>query len=319
MEKGFWEKLKKPFFILAPMHEVTDIVFRQMFVKYGKPDVFFTEFVSVDGLCSQAKEKLLPYFAFEKNEKPIVAQIFGAKPDNFFKVAKLIKTLGFDGIDINMGCPDKKIEKQGAGASLIKNPKLAREIIQATKKGAGKLPVSIKTRIGYDKNILTSWLPELLAEAPVAITIHARTRKEMFSFPSHWEMIKEAVKIAKKSETLIIGNGDIKNLKEAKIKAKETGADGIMIGRAAIGNPWIFNSKKDKQLISPLEKIIITQEHAFLFYKNYQESKNFAVLKKHFNTYITGFPLAKKIRIQLMETKNLKEAQKILAQYKKEF
>ena len=162
MSQGFWRKLKIPFFVLAPMHDITDIVFRQMFVKYGRPDVFYTEFVSVDGLCSQGKEKLLSYLKFKKNEKPIVAQVFGANPDNFFKAAKLIKSLGFDGIDINMGCPDKQIEKQGAGAALMKNFKLAKEIIRATKQGADKMPVSIKTRIGYEKNILTTSLRELL-------------------------------------------------------------------------------------------------------------------------------------------------------------
>ncbi|MBU0722257.1 tRNA-dihydrouridine synthase family protein [Patescibacteria group bacterium] len=294
------------------MHDITDIVFRQMFVEYGKPDVFYTEFVSVDGLCSQGKEKLLPYLKFEKNEKPIVAQIFGANPDNFFKVAKLIKSLGFDGIDINMGCPDKQIEKQGAGAALIKNFKLAREIIRATKKGAGQMPVSIKTRIGYKENILTSWLRELLAETPVAIAIHARTKKELFSAPAHWEAIKQAVKIAKASKTLIIGNGDITNLKEAKMKIKETGAHGIIIGRAAIGNPWIFNSQKNNQLILPKEKLIALKKHILLFNKYFSKTKKFIVLKKYFKAYLNGFPEAKIIRMRLMETKDTKETMEIL-------
>ncbi len=315
MTQGFWKKLKKPFFVLAPMHEITDIVFRQMFIEYEKPDVFYTEFVSADGLSSQGKEKLLPYLVFEKNEKPIVAQIFGSKPDNFFKAAKLIKALKFDGIDINMGCPDKTIMKQGAGATLIKNPKLAREIIRATQKGAEQLPVSIKTIPGYDKNILTTWLPELLAEMPTAITIHTRTKKEMFSTPADWNVIKEAVMIAKKSKTLIIGNGDIKNLEEAKNKAKETGADGVMIGRAAIGRPWIFSHETKNQLISPREKIMLAQKHIFLFNKYFQKTKKFAPLKKFFNVYITNFPLAKKIRMELMETKSIIDAQEILNKY----
>lgn len=315
MSQGFWGKLKKPFFVLAPMHDITDIAFRQMFVKCGRPDVFYTEFVSVDGLCSSGKERLLPYLKFEKNEKPIVAQVFGAQPDHFFKAAKLIKTLGFDGIDINMGCPDKQIEKQGAGAALIKNPKLAREIIKATKAGAGQMPVSIKTRIGYEKNILFSWLPELLAETPAAIVIHARTRKELFSSPAHWEAIKEATEIAKTSKTLIIGNGDIASFEEAKIKAKETGADGIMIGRATIGNPWIFNLKKNSQLISPKEKLFALKKHIFLFNKYFSKTKKFVVLKKYFKGYLNEFSEAKKIRIKLMETENTKEALKIITQY----
>ncbi|MFH1838456.1 MAG: tRNA-dihydrouridine synthase [Candidatus Kuenenbacteria bacterium] len=321
MPQGFWQKLKKPFFVLAPMHDITDIAFRQMFVKYGKPDVFYTEFVSVNGLCSQGKEKLLSYLKFEKNEKPIVAQIFGANPDNFFKAAKIIKALGFDGIDINMGCPDKQIEKQGAGAALIKNFKLAREIIRATQKGADQLPVSIKTRIGYKENILATWLPELLEESPVAIAIHARTKKELFASPAHWETIKQAIKIVKKnkSKTLIIGNGDITTLKEAKIKAKETKADGIMIGRATIGNPWIFNFKKSSKLISPKEKITALKEHAFLFNKYFYGIKKFVVFKKYFKAYLNGFPDAKEIRIKLMETKNFEEALKIFDQYQKNY
>jgi len=315
MSQGFWLKLKKPFFILAPMHDITDIAFRQMFVNYGKPDVFYTEFVSADGLCSIGKKKLLQCLAFKKNEKPIVAQLFGSNPDNFFKAAKIIKTLGFDGIDINMGCPDKKIEKQGAGAILIKNFKLAREIIRATKNGADQLPVSIKTRVGYEKNILTTWLNELLAEEPVAIAIHARTKKELFSPPAHWEAVKEAVEIAKKSKTLIIGNGDITSFEEGKIKAKETGADGIMIGRATIGNPWIFNSKKNIQSISPKEKIMAVKKHILLFNQHLQGIKKFVTLKKYFKGYLNGFPEAKIIRMKLMETNDLKEIEKILQIY----
>jgi nifR3 family TIM-barrel protein len=317
MSQGFWEKLKKPFFVLAPMHDIIDIAFRQMFIKYGRPNVFYTEFISADGLCSSGKEKLLlSYLKFEKNEKPIVAQIFGSKPENFFKAAKIIKSLNFDGIDINMGCPDKQIEKQGAGASLMKNFNLAREIIRATKKGADQLPVSIKTRIGYNENILTTWLPELLAEKPAAITIHARTRKELFSLSTRWETIKQAVKIAKKSKTLIIGNGDITNLEEAKIKIKETGVDGIMIGRAAIGNPWIFNSKNSMTIL-PKEKIIALKEHICLFNKYFFKTKKFIVLKKYFKGYLNGFPEAKTIRMKLMETKNSKEAIKIINQCQK--
>src|SRR6266702_3665286 len=148
MKKNFWEKLKKPFFVLAPMADVTDIAQRQMLVKYGKPDVLYTEFVSADGLANEKGRKvLIKDLRFEKNEHPIVAQIFGANPENIKKAAALVAELGFDGLDINMGCPDKAVIKQGAGSALIKNPKLAREIIRAAKEGAGSLPVSVKTRI----------------------------------------------------------------------------------------------------------------------------------------------------------------------------
>ena len=161
MATGFWKKLKKPIMALAPMANVTDCAFRQIIAKYGKPDVMWTEFVSCDGLQSKGRANLLIDLSFTKKERPIVAQIFGAKPENFYKTALLLRELGFDGIDINMGCPDKNVEKQGAGAKLMKNPELAREIIRAAKRGAGALPVSVKTRIGYNKNELAAWLPAL--------------------------------------------------------------------------------------------------------------------------------------------------------------
>src|SRR3989344_6534872 len=179
MIKGFWKQLKRPFFVLAPMANVTDAAFRQIIAKYGKPDVLWTEFVSTDALCSDAGRKnALADLWFDPSQRPIVAQIFGSKPDNFYKSAQLIQALGFDGIDLNMGCPDKGIEKSGAGARLIKEPKLAQEIIRATIKGAGPLPVSVKTRLGYSSDNLEEWLKYLLETGPAAITIHARTRKE---------------------------------------------------------------------------------------------------------------------------------------------
>src|SRR3989344_6322043 len=238
MISGVWKKVsrsasggKKPIFALAPMANVTDAAFRFIIAKYGKPDVMFTEFVACDGLMSPGKDKLLVDFMYTEAERPIVAQIFGSKPDNFYASALLIQELGFDGIDINMGCPDRNVEKQGAGACLMKNPKLAQEIIRETKRGAGKLPVSVKTRIGYNKNSLSEWLPALLETEPAAITIHARTRKEMSSVPANWDTIADAVRIRDeyKSKTLILGNGDVQDLADAEQKVKATGADGAMI------------------------------------------------------------------------------------------
>ena len=245
---GFWKKLKKPIFILAPMADVTDYAFRQIIAKYGRPDVFWTEFVSADGLAHVlACKKLLIDLKYGKNEHPIVAQIFGARLENIKKASVLCKKLGFDGIDINMGCPDKSVEKQGAGAALIKNPKLARAIIQAAREGGGGLPISVKTRIGYNRNEIETWIPELLAEDLAALIVHLRTRKEMSNPPAHWELMKRIVAIrdAMKKDTLIIGNGDIIDLEDAKKKCKKTGCDGIMLGRAIFGNPWLFSSTHD--------------------------------------------------------------------------
>ncbi|MDP3958264.1 MAG: tRNA-dihydrouridine synthase family protein, partial [bacterium] len=262
MQKGFWGKLKKPFFALAPMADVTDTAFRALIAEksehgelHGGPDVFWTEFVSVDGLLSPGEDALLKDLEFTDREHPIVAQIFGAKPENFREAAKLIATLGFDGIDINMGCPDRSVEKQGAGANLIKNPKLAQEIIRAAMEGAGSLPVSVKTRIGYHQENLEEWLGILLETRPAAITVHARTRKEMSKVAARWEEVARAAALAKGTGTLIIGNGDVKDLADAEAKAKETGADGVMLGRAIFGNPWLFNRKIKYEEISIAEKL----------------------------------------------------------------
>jgi len=289
--------------VLAPMANVTDAAFRPIIAKYGKPDVMFTEFVACDGLVSAGQKKLLVDFMYTEAERPIVAQIFGSKPENFYKTALLIQELGFDGIDINMGCPDKNVEKQGAGACLMKNPKLAQEIIRETMRGAGKLPVSVKTRIGYNKNDLAQWLPALLETKPAAITIHARTRKEMSLVPANWDTIADAVRIRDehKSETLIIGNGDVKDLADAEEKIKATGADGVMIGRGIFGNPWLFNRGVDYTKITVKEKLQVMIEHTYLFEKVLGEHKNFDIMKKHYKAYVNGFDGAKELRVKLME------------------
>lgn len=317
MEKnnqGFWEKLKKPIMALAPMANVTDAAFRRIIAKYGKPDVMYTEFVSCEGLLSEGRKKLLDDLIFSESERPIVAQVFGSKLEQFSECAKLIKKLGFDGIDINMGCPDRAVVKQGAGAALIKNPKLAQKIIEEAKNGAGSMPVSIKTRIGDTKNDLKKWLPYLLETEPAAIIIHARTRKEMSLVPANWKTVKEAVKIRdrKKSETLILGNGDVFSLREAYQRTKETGADGIMVGRGIFGNPWFFNPDVKPEQITSQMKIKILLEHAALFEKIFKQRKNFDIMKKHFKAYINGFPGAKEVRIAAMGAQNTKELKKIL-------
>ena len=238
MELGFWKKIKKPVMVIAPMSGVTDEPFRLMFLKYGKPSAFWTEFVSADGLFSRGRAYCLGVLKHSPKERPIVAQIFGSDPVNFEKTASLISELGFDGIDINMGCPDNGIEKQGAGSALIKNPALAVEIIRATKLGAGKIPVSVKTRIGYSKNEISEWLPAILKEEIAVLTVHFRTRDDLYYKPANWELAKEVVKLRDKysPKTLILGNGDVKSLVEAKKLIKENGLDGVMIGRAVVGN-----------------------------------------------------------------------------------
>lgn len=345
---GFWEKLKKPFFCLAPMSDVTDIAFRSILAKYSKNRenkdriVFWTEFVSADGLCNKlAKKKLSHILKFRESERPIVAQVFGANPENMKKACQYIASLDFDGIDINMGCPDKSVVAQGAGSALIRTPQLARKIIQAAHDGIASagahIPVSVKTRIGFNKEDIDNWIPELLKEDISALTIHLRTAKELSLVGAHWDLMKRIVEIRDKAEKaspvglrpreiLLIGNGDIKSIKDGEGKALKYGCDGVMIGRGVFGNPWFFNFTSpptpllDKERgaeggeRSIKEKLKILVEHTQIFEKELLKPKykNFAVMKKHFKAYVNGFDGAKELRVKLMETENAKQVEKII-------
>ncbi|MCR4325782.1 MAG: tRNA-dihydrouridine synthase [Patescibacteria group bacterium] len=332
--KNFWEKLPRPFFALAPMEDVTDAAFRRLIASYASPSVprvLYTEFTSADGILKapeSGRRKLLKRLEYAEIERPIVAQLFTAVPEHMEQIARMCAEMGFDGFDINMGCPDCSIEKSGCGAALIKNPALARELIRAAKRGAGDIPVSIKTRIGYNKDELDppagGWLTELLAEEPAAVALHARTRKEMSDVPAHWERIKYAVKIRNSRQgealpcrTLIIGNGDVRDLADARAKAAETGCDGVMLGRAVFGNPWLFASADNPEQgggtdRTPQEKIRALMEHLELFEELMAETTNYAVMKKHFKAYISGWDGAKEMRARLMGTESAEEAREIL-------
>ena len=312
--------------VLAPLADVTDPAFRRLIAKYGKPDAMFTEFVSADGLFLGGYDALIKDLVYSESERPIIAQFFTSKPEMMRKAAELAVKLGFDGVDINMGGPDKSVEKQGAGAALIKNPELAKEIILAAKEGAKKngknLPVSVKTRIGYNKNELETWLPVILSAEPALVTIHARTRKEMSLVPARWEHVKRAVEIRDelKSEALIFGNGDALDIEHAKQLAGETGADGVMLGRAIFGNPFLF-AKDDSRFNTQDSKIEnrlnIMVEHTKLF-EELCSHKNFAIMKKHYKAYVHGFDGAKELRMKLMECKNANEVKGKVSEYLKQ-
>ncbi|MBP9759962.1 MAG: tRNA-dihydrouridine synthase [Candidatus Pacebacteria bacterium] len=320
---NFWAGLPQPFFALAPMADVTDPAFRHIIAKYGAPDVMWTEFVSADGLyhtreiqkLSDSENPLMRSFMYGESERPIVAQLFSSKPEMMEYGASVVTELGFDGVDINMGCPDKSVEKQKAGAALMKNPELARELIRATKRGTGdKIPVSVKTRVGYNKVELDTWLPELLAEEPAVITVHARTRKEMSEVPARWKHVREAVELRNKlqyssdnSHTLIIGNGDVTSLKDGRVCAEEAGADGVMVGRGIFGNPWFFSGYTPTQE----EKLRTLVEHCYSF-EELCRHKSFAVMKKHFKAYVRDFDGASELRAKLMECKNASEVASVL-------
>lgn len=310
---NFWQKLKKPIFILAPMDGVTDTVFRQIVTFSGKPDVFFTEFVPVDALLSSGKERVLRTLKFDDSERPIIAQIWGTDPDKFYETAKILVKMKFDGIDINMGCPQHCAVKKGACSALINNPNLAQEIIKATISGAGDLPVSVKTRIGFNKIITSEWIKVLLQTEISALTVHLRTASEMSKPKAHWEEIKKVVQLKKKlnSKVIIIGNGDIKSVAEGKEKCQRYDLDGIMIGRGIFENIFIFNKKVDPLEITTSQKIDLFIKHLELFKKTYPQGKDFNIMKKFVKCYINNFDGASLLREELMQTKNIIQLIKI--------
>lgn len=343
--KNFWQDLKhlkkdEPILVMAPMADVTDYAFRKMFSKYGKPDVLWTEFVSADGLAlapEEGRERLIKDLDFNpKYERPIIAQIFSSNPEYMKEAATLVENLGFDGVDINMGCPAKKIVNQLSGSAMIKYPENAVKVIKATMEGAPTLPVSVKTRLGYNHDQLEEWLPTLLTgkvdgkdvvddyQPPKLITLHARTQKDLSKVSARWERIKRAVEIrdeiqkdlAPDERTLIFGNGDVDSIKDAYSKWEESGCDGVMIGRGLFGKPWLFNKKYfglDSEGIEPTlkQRLKILVEHTKT-YEKYVQHKNFAVMKKHFKAYAEGFDGAKELRIELMETENAREVEKVV-------
>lgn len=362
--------LTKPFFVLAPMDDVTDTVFRQIisnlpnprqasevqgeseqrtepYTKYGEgaaedstpqfaassgkvgglagkqggvargfgPDLFFTEFVSVDGLQSAGRSRLLKKLKFVEGETALVAQLWGLKPENFEAVAdqiasgELARELGlpdgcnFVGVDLNMGCPAKSEVQNGACSALIKNRPLAHEIIEATRKGlAGRLPLSVKTRLGFSEVDLT-WIEFLLDHDLNMLTIHGRTRKEMSKVPAHWDLIGECAKLRNKhnSQTLIVGNGDVMTHKQGKGLAKKYDLDGIMIGRGVFNDPYVFAERSPWDVASKDERIALFRRHAALFANIWKLGERpVYTLNKFCKIYINGFDGAKEMRVKLM-------------------
>lgn len=329
---SFWLALPRPFFVLAPMANVTDSVFRAEIAKYGRPDVMWTEFVSADGLVSAGRKRLLIDLVYSETERPIVAQLFTGHPDAMKKAAAVAAKLGFDGLDINMGCPDRSVEKQGGGAAMIKDQKAAILALEAARLGF-KGPVSVKTRVGYARVDL-DWIRLLLGQRLPALTFHLRTRKEMSDVPARWELMPQIMKmrdeiqsdISPGERTLIIGNGDVRSVEEGTAKCQEYGCDGAMIGRGIFGTPWLFEGMRSgKKAVggkerTPKERLHIMLEHTRRFEKTYcgkNRLKNFAVMKKHFKAYVSGWDGAKELRAKLMEAENAKEVGDILGRYNK--
>jgi len=283
------DSLNKPFFALAPMEGVTDTVFRQIVGRCGKPDIFFTEFTSVEGLFSKGNKEVQRRLRFTQGERPIFAQIWGTTPEMYYRGAKKLAGIGFDGIDINMGCPVRKIVKHGACSALINNTQLAKEIYLATKEGAGDLPVSIKTRIGYEKICTDEWLGFLLELNPRLITVHGRISKEMSKNPCNWDEIGKVVllKNSISPTTLIVGNGDVVTKEQGLGYVKRYGLDGIMIGRAAVNNPWIFSLDCVEPTEDDRKKVL--KDHFDLYIETWGEDKGIDSMKKFVKGYISNF------------------------------
>jgi nifR3 family TIM-barrel protein len=316
---GFWDRLPENFVVMAPMADVTDCAYREIIAKYsrhgqpgGGPDVFYTEFVASDGLASDVgRPKLMHNFKYTENERPIVAQIFSNTPENIENAARICRELGFDGIDLNMGCPERNICKQGAGCGMIRTPELLPTVIAAAKRGAGNIPVAVKTRVGWSQNELETWIPAILDCDVAAIILHGRTRKVMSRIPANWNWIERAGAIVRASgkPTKFIGNGDIQSVEMAKEYSKKYNTDGAMVARAIFGNPWLFDTEKSH--VSVREKLEVMLEHTEIFVRELSDYKNFAVMKKHYKAYVAGFDGAKELRVQLMESQSLDEIKEI--------
>jgi nifR3 family TIM-barrel protein len=347
---------KKPLLALAPMDGVTDFAFRSVVKKYGKVDLLWTEFVSVEALCRGAAPNLISQFDYNQTQQPIIAQIFGKTPEYFYLVALLVAELGFAGVDINMGCPAKTVAQSGSGAALIAQPKLAQEIIRKTqlaikdwangkklsdcvdvnlkllkalekqktfwgiKKTERKaIPVSVKTRLGISNNQLDHWLPNLLETELDLISLHGRTLKQGYSGQADWQALAKAGEMIKstKSKTQYFANGDVKNYEEALQKAKLSQADGIMIGRASCGNPFVFLPITKRQQLSTKDFFNLAIEHAELFEKhNLARGKDkFFSMRKHLAWYIKAVPDAAQLRAQLVRSNSAQEVKIILKDY----
>ncbi|MDX2776079.1 tRNA-dihydrouridine synthase [Streptomyces caniscabiei] len=311
---NFWNELPRPFFILAPMEAVTDVVFRHVVASAARPDIFFTEFTNTSSYASEKGiHSTRGRLTFTSDEQPMVAQIWGTKPDEFAYMAKGLADMGFSGIDINMGCPDKSVVKGGAGSGLIRTPERAAELIAAAK--AGGLPVSVKTRLGYNRtDEWRGWLTHILKQDVVNLTVHLRTRKEMSKVDAHYELIPEIKKLRDEiaPQTLLTINGDIRDRQHGLELTKTYGVDGIMIGRGIFSNPFAF--ELDKKAHSREELVDLLNLHLDLFDKYSQElePRRFEPLKRFFKIYIRDFPGASELREKLMHAKSTDEVRALI-------
>lgn len=316
MNNNFWAELPRPFFILAPMEDVTDVVFRHVVKEAGAPDVFFTEFTNSDSFCHpDGIESVRGRLAFTEDEQPMVAHIWGDKPEFFREMSIALADMGFKGIDLNMGCPVPNVAERGKGSGLILRPDVAAELIEAAK--AGGLPVSVKTRLGFTElTEMENWISHLLRQDIANLSVHMRTRKEMSKVEAHWELIPRIVELRDQiaPQTLITINGDILDRQMGLELAEKYGVDGIMIGRGIFKNPYAF--EKESKEHSPQELIGLLRLQLDLQDKYAdQVPRSIVGLHRFFKIYVKGFPGANDLRVSLMNTKSTAEVREILANF----
>jgi tRNA-dihydrouridine synthase len=314
MKENFWRELPRPFFILAPMEDVTDVVFRHVVSEAARPDVFFTEFTNSDSYCHpEGHHSVRGRLTFTEDEQPIVAHIWGDKPEFFREMSIGMAKEGFRGLDINMGCPVPNVVSNGKGCGLIGRPEVAAELIQAAK--AGGLPVSVKTRLGLTEvDEWRDWLTHILKQDIVNLSIHLRTRKEMSNVDAHWELIPEIKKLRDEvaPDTLLTINGDIPNRQVGLELARKYDIDGVMIGRGIFKNPFAF--EKEQREHSSQELLDLLKLHLDLYdqYAKEYEARSFKSLQRFFKIYVKGFKGASQLRHQLMSTESTDEARAMI-------
>lgn len=312
---NFWQDLPKPFFALAPMEAVTDVVFRHVIARAARPDVFFTEFVNASSYCSKkGLHSTRGRLAFTNDEQPVVAQIWGNKPDQFEIMSKGLATMGYRGIDINTGCPDKSVVHGGSGSGLIRTPELTGQLIAAAKTSG--LPVSVKARLGdFKLEEWRDWLTYLLQQDIANLTIHLRTRKEMTKVEAHFELIPEIKKLRDEiaPQTLLTINGDIRDRQYGEELVRQYGVDGIMIGRGVFQNPFAFEVDKHEHSRQELIDLLRFQLDLHDKYSLELEPRNFNPLKRFFKIYFRDFVGASELRNQLMQAKTTDEVRELIS------
>ena len=316
MKENFWQDLPRPFFVLAPMEDVTDVVFRHVVSAAGKPDVFFTEFTNTVSYCHpEGRDSVRGRLTFTEDEQPMVAHIWGDEPEHFRQMSIGMAEQGFKGIDINMGCPVPNVAGKGKGSGLIRRAAVAADLIQAAK--AGGLPVSVKTRLGYTNiDEWRDWLTHVFEQDIANLSIHLRTRKEMSKGNAHWEMISEIKKLRDEiaPQTLLTINGDIPDRETGLKLVEEYGVDGVMIGRGIFHNPYAFEREPKEH--SSQELLNLFRLHLDLFDKyTVDEPRAFRPLRRFFKIYVRGIRGASDLRVQLMETETTNQARALLDEF----